>query len=91
MKILERTAGSLVFAFVSLALTIATGLFMLSGRGDTALVLLWVVFPPLMLFTLCYLIADLVSASRRRHGLFALLASIPGFALEIWFWKTFRL
>ncbi len=91
MKILDKTAGSLVLASASLALSIAVGLLILFRRSDLAMVLLWVVLPPLMLFTLCYLIADLVSVSRRRQGLFALLVSVPSFALEVWFFATLRL
>jgi len=91
MKILGKTAGSLVLASASLVFSIATGFLMSFRRGDLAIVLLWVVFPPLMLFTLCYLVADLVSVSRRRQGLLALLVSVPGFALVVWFVTTLKL
>jgi ABC-type multidrug transport system permease subunit len=91
MKIFGKTAGSLVLASASLALSIVAGLLMLFAWGDLAVVLLWVVLPFLMLFTLCYLIADLVSTSKRRQGLFALLVSVPAFALQVWFFATLRL
>jgi hypothetical protein len=91
MNIFGKAAGSLILAFASLALSIVTGLLMLLRHGDLAVVLLWVVLPPIMLFTLCYLISDLVSASRRRQGLFALLVSVPGFSLVVWFFVTLKL
>jgi hypothetical protein len=78
MRFSIKTAGSLVLSSVNLFLC-AAGLSLAYTRlsPDLGAVIIWLVPPPLLLFTVAYSVADFLKPMTRKQAIVAAFASVP--------------
>ena len=87
MKLTIKTAGSLVLSLLNLFLCILGLSLGFTGLSpDWAAVMIWVVLPPLLLFTIAYFVVDLLKPVTRKQAIVAAILSVP-VALVVWHFR----
>ena len=91
MKLSVKAAGSMILSSVASTMSLLAFLLPHIGRSDWALVLCWIVVPPLLLINFVYLLIDLARTNTRKQAVLAVLIVLPALLTEAWFFNNLRL
>jgi hypothetical protein len=91
VKLSIKTPGSIVLSALASFLSLLAFFIAYTVGSDWAIVLWWVILPPLLLFDLAYVVADLARSATRKQAALAVLLAAPASVAEVWFFKTLRL
>ena len=86
MKLTIKTAGSLVLSLLNLFLCILGLSLGFTGLSPDGGKMIWVVLPPLLLFTIAYFVLDLLKPVTRKQAIVAAILSVP-VALVVWHFR----
>jgi hypothetical protein len=86
-----KAADSSILAIFNLCLALSGLALLRSSYSAWLIAVCWVLLPPLLLATLFFWAGDVTKSGIRKQAFIALLISLPGLAVEVWFFGQLKL